>query len=170
MHVDDARRAMIHPNSFAHRQAPRARRKSAHLWVWLCAGLTTFLTTQGCSNPPQCREHDSQSCSSKPATPQGCLEADGCNLGPSCVLVHCANIETKAECTSHSACEWGTNARCIPALDSDPCATLTEQACAIQDSCTWKVSCSGHLKNCFDLSETECAAIPYCYMESVPAF
>ena len=158
------------------RRALRIRSAVIRCGVLLAAGLGMVLAAQGCTNiinggQKQCGSITTSGTCSAPATPDACLAADGCSVGPTCVLVYCRTIETESACTAHSACKWfGDPGICVYSTASNPCFGLTEQVCKAHDSCSWQLTCNGQLKDCYGLSETECAAIPHCYMETVPNF
>jgi hypothetical protein len=101
--------------------------------------------------------------------PDGCLAADGCTVGPSCVRVGCTTIPTEADCKALSTCTWlADNLGCAFSSESDPCAAVAEEPCKTNNACSWQTTCNGRIKICQGLNEAQCAAIPHCYLETVP--
>lgn len=134
--------------------------------------LAAICVGAGCGNgQKRCAPNQSSPSCSGPPTVDACFEADGCTIGPTCVPIYCRGIETMLDCSAHSLCKWaGDPAHCGQASTENPCADSTEQVCKTNNNCIWQLTCNGQLKDCYGVSETECAAIPHCYVETVPNF
>ena len=145
---------------------------SRYSWraAWAFAGLAALLSAHGCSGngSKECASvQPSDACSDH--VTNACNAADGCSVGPSCIRVSCYAITALSDCKAIATCSWVDSAqRCVFTTENDPCSGLLEQPCQANDACSWQVTCNGQIKSCQGLNATECAAVPHCYMETVP--
>ena len=147
-----------------------ARSRSSRRAGWALAGFVALLSADGCSGngSKECAPvQPSDSCSRQ--VTEACYAADGCSVGPSCIQVTCSTIAAMADCKAISTCSWLDSEQvCVFATEDDPCGGLVEQPCKANNACSWQTTCNGQIKSCQGLNVTECAAVPHCYMETVP--
>jgi len=169
---NDTHAAMTLPTWLALRRSPRSRATVVRPSFWFVFAIAGAFAGQACGNgQKQCAPVNSSPSCTGPTTLDACLEANGCSLGPTCSRVACQAIQTMSACVALSTCNWVSSPGiCVSNTERDPCASATEEVCKSNNNCSWQVTCNGQLKNCYGLSETQCAAIPHCYMETAPHF